>query len=211
MDIEIIMKRKFESYFVKAFYDAKIEELLRVYGNKKFSARKNVKAGGKEFDVVVEKRGKTIAFEITTAPLAREDLNRIENLHETAKSLGYEFRVVTIATPKKAAIDIDWLRDGLFKYLRSEGQHLVEPLSVHADYEEIRKLTIRSIQIKNSEADVFVNGDVSVNILYASDPDAEKENAYEILPFNGELSLNLCDRKIRHARLKIDTGYWYEG
>ncbi|RLC22017.1 MAG: hypothetical protein DRI57_00955 [Deltaproteobacteria bacterium] len=21
--------------------------------------------------------------------------------------------------------------------------------------------------------------------------------------------LNLCDRKIRHARLKIDTGYWY--
>ncbi len=34
-----------------------------------------------------------------------------------------------------------------------------------------------------------------------------RAEVYEIV--NGELSLNLCDRKIRHARLKIDTGYWY--
>jgi len=89
-----------------------------------------------------------------------------------------------------------------------EGQRLAEPLSAHADYEEIGKLTIRSIRITDSEADVFVNGDVSVSLRYASDPNAEKD--YEILPFNGELSLNLRENKIRDATLKIDTGYWYE-
>lgn len=203
-----MMKEVFESYFAKALYDAKVEEILRVYRNKKFSAKKNVGDGKTTFDVVVKKGKKTIAFEITTAPLTRKDVGRIEEKHETAKTLGYEFRLITIAAPKKAAIGIDWLRDELLRHLRTEGQSLAEPLSAHADYEEIGELAIRSIQIKDSEADVLVNGDVSVSLRYASD--AEEKNDHEILPFNGELSLDLRENRIRDAKLKIDTSYWYE-
>ncbi len=210
VNVGAVMKEQFESYFAKALHDAKIEELLRGYRNKRFSAKKNVKADDMEFDVVVEKNGKAIAFEITAGPLDQRELSRIEKLHETAKSLYYEFRVVTIPTPKKATIEIKWLKDELLRYLRSEEQALDEPPSTHADYEEIRKLTVRSIRITDSEADVSVSGDVSVNLGHTSGPNAEKENDHEILPFNGELSLNLCENTIRHARLKIDISYWYE-
>ncbi|MCP4111273.1 MAG: hypothetical protein GY749_38060 [Desulfobacteraceae bacterium] len=93
LDDKHIMKSRFESYFTKALYDTKNEEILRMYRNKKFSARKNVKTNGVEFDAVVQKN-------------------------------------------------------------------------------EILE--------------------------------------HEILPFNGELFLNLRDNKIEHAELKIDTIYWYE-
>jgi len=51
-------KRLRESYLKKALHDAKIEEILRIYRNKRFSAKKNVKADGAEFDVVVQKKRK---------------------------------------------------------------------------------------------------------------------------------------------------------
>lgn len=203
------MKRQFESYFAKALYNAKIEEILRMYRNKKFSARKNVKTHGVEFDAVVQKNEKAIAFEISTAPLSQEQVNRINNLHETAKSLGYEFRVITIANPEKATIEIEWLKDVLFEYLQYEEHGLTDSLSTHASYDEIGELVIKSIQITDSKAQILISGDVSVTLQYGS----ESDNGileHEILPFNGELLLNLRDNKIEHAELKIDTIYWYE-
>ncbi|MDM8552781.1 hypothetical protein QUF72_22060 [Desulfobacterales bacterium HSG2] len=207
------MKRQFESYFTKALHDAKIEEILRIYRNKRFSAKKNVKTDGAEFDVVVQKNEKVIAFEITTAPLTQEDISRIENLHEIAKSLCYEFRLITIANPKNPTIKIDWLKHALFEYLQSEGQELIDSLSASGSYEEIGDLVIRSIQVGDSEGHISVSGEVSVSLQYGPESDIEKDKGiseHEILPFNGELSLNLCNNKIEHARLKIDTSYWYE-
>ncbi len=207
------MKSRFESYFTRALYDAKIEEILRMYRNKKFSARKNVKTNGVEFDAVVQKNEKVIAFEISTAPLSQEEVNRIKDLHETAKSLGYEFRVITIANPKKATIEIEWLKDVLFEYLQYEGQDIIDSLSANASYDEIGELVIQSIQITDSKAHILVSGDVSVTLQYGSESDNKNDNGileHEILPFNGELFLNLRDNKIEHAKLKIDTIYWYE-
>ncbi len=129
------------------------------------------------------------------------------------KSLGYEFRVITIANPKKATIEIEWLKDVLFEYLQYEGQDIIDSLSANASYDEIGELVIQSIQITDSKAHILVSGDVSVTLQYGSESDIKKENGileHEILPFNGELVLNLRDNKIEHAELKIDTIYWYE-
>jgi hypothetical protein len=61
---------------------------------------------------------------------------------------------------------------------------------------------------------VSLDGNLSVN--FQSHYNEEKENddhtyISEILPFQGKLSLNLSEHKIKDAVLKVDNHYWYNG
>jgi hypothetical protein len=91
------MNAKFETFFVKALYEAKINELVNTYREKYFSAKKHVQMGDVEFDVVVEQAKKNIAFEIRVLPLSRTEMSEIDKCHKKAKALGYDFRLITQA------------------------------------------------------------------------------------------------------------------
>jgi hypothetical protein len=56
--------KQFESYFLKALYNAKIEQIIQTYKNKVFSCFTHVKKDDVQFDVIVENHEKAIAFEI---------------------------------------------------------------------------------------------------------------------------------------------------
>lgn len=205
---ERVMREEFVSYFLKALHDTKAHEILTTYRDKNFSARRNVRAHDLEFDIVVQKGGKAIAFEIATAPHSPRESDRIRRLSGIARSLGYDFRVVTIVTPRRSTIEIDWLEEGLIRHLRSERRDMIRSLAPDANYEEMGEFLIRSVRITDSEATVEVSGDVLVS---SRDPDIREEMmTYEKIPFGGSLLLNLCENKIKEASVKIDADYWYE-
>jgi hypothetical protein len=197
------MNAKFETFFVKALHEAKIEELINTYREKYFSAKKHVQMGDVEFDVVVEQDIKTIAFEIRVLPLSRTEISEIDKYHETAKALGYEFRLITIAKPKKSTIEIAWLEKALLKYFASHPINYNGSIATPVDYQDI-ETAIQSISITGSEACVCLDGNLSVMANSGHSPS-------EMLPFQGNLSLNLSEHKIKDAYLKVDDHYWYNG
>jgi hypothetical protein len=180
---ENIMNAKFETFFVKALYEAKIEELINTYRKKHFSAKKHVQMGDVEFDVVVKQGEKNIAFEIRVLPISQPELSEIDKYHKKAKALGYDFRLITVAKPKKSTIEIAWLEKALLKYF---ADHPIDTGSIAVDYQDI-ETAIQSISITGSQARVYLDGNLSVR------EHSGHNLISEILPFQGKLSLNLSE------------------
>ena len=205
------MNNQFETFFVKALSEAKIDELVNTYQQKDFVAKKHVKIDDVEFDVIVKQRKKTIAFEIRLLPLSRTEMSDIDKLHQKAKALGYDFRLITIAKPKKSTIEIAWLDKALLEYFANHPIAMPQSIVTPLDYQQI-ETDLKSIQITDSEACVSLNGNISVHLQYCSDKQREEnEQTFisETLPFQGKLSLNLSEHQINEAFLTVDNRYWY--
>jgi hypothetical protein len=207
------MNTQFETFFVKALSEAKIDELVNTYREQGFMANKQVKIDDIEFDVIVEQPQKTIAFEIRVLPLSSTEMSDIDKHHQKAKALGYDFRLITIAKPKKSTIEIAWLDNALLKYVINHPIAIAMPQSIAAplDYQQI-ETELKSIQITDSEARVSLNGNLSVHFQSHSDKDKqdnEQTVISEKLPFQGKLSLNLSEHQINDASLTVDNRYWY--
>jgi hypothetical protein len=106
--------------------------------------------------------------------------------------------------PKKSTIEIAWLEKALLKYFASHPIDYNASIATQVDYQDI-ETAIQSIAISGSEARVCLDGNLSVK-------DHSGHNLIsETLPFQGNLSLNLSEHKIKDADLKVDDHYWYNG
>ena len=52
------MNKQFETYFLKALYNAKVEQITQTYQEKGFSCQTNVKMDEVQFDVIAENSDK---------------------------------------------------------------------------------------------------------------------------------------------------------
>lgn len=203
------MNAKFETFFLKALYDAKIEEIVNSYREKHFYAKKKVIIDDVEFDVIVKQGDKIIAFEIRVLPLSLIEMSEIDKYHEKAKALGYDFRLITIAKPKKSTIEIAWLEKALLEYFAIHPINPISSIAVPVNYNDI-ETAIQSIQITDSEARVCLDGNLSVSIHYDEKMENDEHTLIsEMLPFQGKLSLSLSEHKIKDAFLTVDNHYWY--
>ena len=117
--------------------------------------------------------------------------------------MGYDFRLITVAKPKKSTIEIAWLEKALLKYFASHPIDYNGSMATQVDYQDI-ETAIQSISITGSEARVCLDGNLSVK-------DNEGHSSSEMLPFQGNLSLNLSEHQIKNVDLKVDNHYWYNG
>ena len=201
------MNAKFETFFVKALYDAKIEEIVSTYRDKHFIVNTHVKIDEMEFDAIVKQGEKTIAFEIRLLPLSSTDIAEIDKYHEKAKALGYDFRLITIAKPKRSTIAINWLDKALLEYFAADPKKTGIPVTTPIDYQEI-ETAIQSIEITDSEALVYLDGNLSVDFQSPSAIQIENNKPTlisDMLSFRGKLTLNLSEHKIKQADLKMDN------
>ncbi|RKZ81908.1 MAG: hypothetical protein DRR19_21535 [Candidatus Parabeggiatoa sp. nov. 1] len=197
------MNKQFESYFLNALYNAKIEQIIKTYKDKGFSCTTFVKIDDVQFDVIVKNPEKTIAFEIQVAPKP-EDLKHVETRHQKAKSLGYNFRVVTINKPINPAIAIGWLNQALSNYLLNNPPKILQSTTYHTHLNQV-KTEAQSIEISELSAKVYVEGGIYVDFQYGAD---EERLIEETFPFEGEILLNLVKKEIKQAQLNIDDSHW---
>ena len=162
--------------------------------------------------MVVTQGNKTIVFEIRVLPLSPTEMSEIDRCHHQAKALGYDFRLITIAKPKKSTIEITWLEPVLLEYLAAHPQDIFATDAKPIDYQGL-ETAIQSIEITDSEALVDLDGNLSVNLKPTSFDAFKNDNPVlsEMLPFQGKLSLNLSEQKIKEAFLTVDNHYWYNG
>jgi len=196
------MNKQFENYFLKALYNAKVEQIIQTYQEKGFSCQTHVKINDVQFDVIVENSEKAIALEIQVAPTkAMQD--EVEKRHEKAKALGYNFRVITINKPTNPVVAISWLNQALFNYLEHNPPKMFRAKINQVHYEQV-KTDIQSIEINDLETLVRVEGGIYVDFQCEED-----RLISEIFPFEGDISLNLFDKSIKQAKLNIDDSLRY--
>jgi hypothetical protein len=204
--IVIIMNKKFENYFIKALHNAKIEEIRETYRKKDgFSVRKNYKIDDVICDVLVQNKEKSIIFDITLLPISLAEKERIKKLQAKAKTLGYDFRLVAINKPINPTIAIDWLNQALFNYLINNPPEVIQSKAYHIHYKQV-KTEIKSIEINGLDALVHFEGGILMDFQCHS---GEEQSISETFPFEGEISLNLAEKKIKQAKLNIDDSHWY--
>jgi hypothetical protein len=201
-----VMNKKFENYFIKALHNAKIEEIRDNYRKKDgFSVRKNSKIGDITCDVFVQNQEKSVIFDITLLPLSVDEKERIKKLQAKAKALGYGFRVVAINKPVNPTIAIGWLNQALLNYLVKNPPPVIQSKAYQTHYEQV-KSEIQSLEINDLEALVHVEGGIYVDFKCET---AEDRLISETFPFEAEISLNLVEKQIKHAKLNIDDSHWY--
>ncbi len=192
------MNKQFENYFLQALYDAKVKQITQTYQEKGFSCQTQVKIDDVQFDVIAENDDKTIAFKIQVAPTQAMP-KQLEKLHEKAKALGYNFRVITINKPTNPVIAINWLNQALFNYIENNPPEVLRSLNpVH--YEQV-KAEVQSIEINDLDTLVHVEGGIEVDFQ-----SEENRLISETLPFEGEVSLNICEKSVKQAKLYIENG-----
>ncbi|RKZ90812.1 MAG: hypothetical protein DRR19_09005 [Candidatus Parabeggiatoa sp. nov. 1] len=203
---------EFESYFTKALYDAKVEELSDKYKTQNFSVQKNVRVNGVKFDLIAERDNSVIAFEVHTVPVSITTNKRTTKRHEIAKSLGYKFRIVMVAQPKRIDVKIAWLKDVLLEHFISKQQHLIDKFAADADYEEIDEIVFHSIHLSVHTAQVNISGNIVVSFQYGSKEAVEQGDGLlmdDTVIFDADLLLNLNDHRIESAKITLDDRYWY--
>ena len=196
------MNKQFENYFLKALYNAKVEQITQSYQEKGFSCQTHVNMDDVQFDVIAENPEKAIAFDIQVAP-TQVMPKEVEKRHEKAKALGYNFRVITINKPTNPVIAINWLNQALFNYLENNPPEFIQSQVYPVHYEQV-KTEIQSIQINELETLVHVEGGIYVDFQ------CEEDRFFsETLPFEGDISLNLFEKSIKQAKLNIDDSLRY--
>jgi hypothetical protein len=197
------MNKQFENYFLKALYNAKVEQITQTYQEKGFSCQTLVKRDDVQFDVIAENHEKAIAFEIQVAP-AQAMLKDVEKRHEKAKALGYNFRVITINKPTNPVIAINWLNQALSNYLENNPPEIIQSQTHPVHYEQV-KTEIQSIEINELDTLVHVEGGIYIDFQCEED-----RLISETLPFEGDISLNLFEKSIKQAKLNIDDSLTYQ-
>jgi hypothetical protein len=196
------MNKQFENYFLKALYNAKVEQITQTYREKGFSCQTNVNIDDVQFDVIAENHEKAIAFEIQVAPV-QAILKDVEKRHEKAKALGYNFRMIKINKPTNPVIAINWLNQALFNYLENNPPSIIRSQAYPAHCEQV-KTEIQSIEINELDTLVHVEGGIYVDFQCSED-----RLISETFPFEGDISLNLLEKSIKHAKLNIDDSLRY--
>ena len=207
------MNKHFESYFLRALHDAKIQELTDSYRKRGFVIIEPDLTADQDFDLRVRdnETDATIAFEVKITPLTPDTVAQIEQLRQRARKLGYTFRLVVIAKPKKYAMSIDWFDNALGEYIMEHTLPSIEILVSHVLYEDIES-DILSIAINGSKATVLAGGTVNVTLQYGSDSDLHNDDGL-LLPrsfaYDGEFEVDIANQSIMNAQLTVDTNEWF--
>jgi hypothetical protein len=197
------MNKQFENYFLKALYNAKVEQIVQSYQEKGFSCQTHVKIDDVQFDLIAKNNEKTIAFDIQIAAATQAMLKDVKKRHKKAKDLGYNYRVITINKPTNPAININWLNQALFNYLENNPPKIIRSQTDLIHYEQV-KTEIQSIEINELDTLVHVEGGIYIDFQCKED-----RLISETLPFEGDISLNLLEKSIKHANLNIDDSLRY--
>ncbi len=223
------MKTYFENFLHKAVYQAQIEDLKEKHKEKGFEGKIGAEAVDKQFDLLLHHKetDKVVAFEVEIEPISKNRLEEIDRLKETARKLGYGFRMIVIFIGGTPKIEINWLQLAFLKYLRvnlpDDIEHKVftclwdvapdnfakETAHVHI---ENTAVFLESITIADETAEVLTEGSIAAKLENGSDGHGTHDNNMrlsESFPFTAEMTLNLLEKHITNVNLKVDTSTFY--
>ena len=109
---------------------AKIEELSEELSAKGYKVTQLARENGALFDLVAEKPGETIAYEVKAPSSLRSSLERIIEQRELAKQAGYSsIQLVVVNPPRATSVRIEGIEKALLDYVEENPPSELEALA----------------------------------------------------------------------------------
>ncbi|MBF0553904.1 MAG: hypothetical protein HQK96_05020 [Nitrospirae bacterium] len=210
----MVIKHK---YTTKYLHDIVIAQLYDEYKAKGYSVTKETMIGGYQADLVAQKNGETLVFEVTTGSLTQKGKERLRSLSTYVNSQeGHKFKFIYSAPPRERTIDIANIEEILTSEMENNIPDELDKLSTHTRIEEIYDIDIAEIDIgKDGTISLKGTGTVSVELQNGSDSDNIKDMGhitFYSFPFTFSSKLEHKNRKLdtKNLKIKIDTSKYYE-
>ncbi|WP_420265023.1 hypothetical protein [Candidatus Magnetominusculus dajiuhuensis] len=210
----MVIKHK---YTKKYLHDIAIAQLYDEYEAKGYSVTKEHMIGGYRADLVAQKNGETLVFEVTTGSLTQKGKERLRSLSAYVNSqAGHKFKFIYSPPPRERTIDIENIEEILTTEMIYNMPDELNALSPHPAIEEIYDVDVNEIDIgKDGTISLKGTGTVSVELRYGSDSDNKKDMGhitFYSFPFTFSSKLEHKNRKLdtKNLKIKIDTSKYYE-
>lgn len=206
--------RNRDNFLARYYEKATIDQLTAEYKKKGYSVRREMKFGNYRIDLVAEKDGQKLLFEVTRG---RQDLTsrkRIEGIEESIRNLP-NTRLVIIPTryEDEKVIVFNGLETIILNYFMEELPDELDELSTHTRIEGVDSVVVDEIKIYGQDIIIKCSGQVTVSLQYGSDSEQEGHNAHTMsFPFEIDGTVSWRDDGYEVSEvdcLRIDTGDFY--
>ncbi|MBI2300020.1 MAG: hypothetical protein HYU66_13945 [Armatimonadetes bacterium] len=183
------------AYLEQAHLEELVERLVR--------QGYDIAADPAPFDLVAERRGERIAYEVKARPVSPTALTRVDALRREAHAQGFsDFRLVLVAPPRPVDVEIEGLEQKLHRYLH-EQLHvpgLDDQFASPPVVSEIFDISVDAVAVRPGFTDVVGEGQAA---LCADDAGRERDvadgraagedqaaPAFWVVPLSFDLSLD---------------------
>lgn len=204
------------NYIMRYFERETLEQIADDYREKGYTIKTDISVGPFRVDLAATKGEETVYIELKTHSENSEAKRRIKTMAEYFKNIpNAKFIVIVSRLPELKKIEFEDVDSILSEYFTLEFPSDLDALSTHTRIDEVSRVNINEITIKNGEFHITCNGMVWVTLQYGSDTDQGPgdEPLNISFPFKFKGTLNYDGGKYRVDccdELNIDTDAYYD-
>lgn len=191
---------------------AKVEELAADLQQQGYRVVRDARLGDQQFDLLAERDGQRVAFEIKARSRLAEATGDVVRLREAARAAGLsDFRLVVVTPPRVVSVEIENLEAKLGAYmLWNETPPELAALSSVTRVEDVTNVEIESVSIHPSHIQVRGSATIDVELNFGGGSDQNGVTVSESLPLTFDLDLSPELEIVQMNQLHIDTGEYAE-
>jgi Predicted pPIWI-associating nuclease len=177
-------------------------ERLRAEG---YKVQRDVQFEGLRADLVARKGRETVVYEFKSPSTGGEEWSRaVSLLRDRAVEHGARFHIVFVRPPRESQIQIEGIERVLEEALREHFPAELDELSDNTRLEDISRVEINAIEVRQNET--VVEGEATVSVSLNND---EETWATEYFPFTFDIVLDRDGKLKEVSALEVDTTSWF--
>jgi len=188
--------------------EAALEDLVADLEQRGYHVVREAPLGDRRVDLLAERDGERLAFEVKARSRLKESALEIERLREAARHAGLTgFRVVVAMPPRAVDVTIENLDSELLGYFyEHETPKALDALSSETRVEDVTDIEIDAVEIRHTGIRVLGRAYVDIELNYG-DGGIENDGvtASDSVPFSFDLELGSDLKIIDMHRLSFDT------
>ena len=207
--------RRRDNFLAHYYERATIDQLVDEYKGKGYFVQREVKLGNFRIDLIAEKDGQKLLFEVTRGRQDAMYRKRIEGIEQMIRNLPNTRLVIVPARyEEEKEIEFNGLETVLQDYFMEVIPDELDELSTHTRIESVDSVAVDTIKIYGQDIIVKCSGQVSVSLQYGSDSEQDSRPAPAMsFPFELEGTVSWKDNRYEVSEvdnLRVDTGEFYK-
>lgn len=179
---------KRDNYLAQYYEKATIDQLVDEYKQLGYSVQREVRLDKYRIDMVAERDGYSLFFEVKRSKMDVEARRRLEKLEELIRvKPNSRLILVPVRYSEEKQISFDNIEEIIYNHFIEEIPDDLDELSSHTSIDSVDYVTINTIKIYGLDIVVKCSGQVSVELQYGNDSEQEsQDNTRMSFPFEFE-------------------------
>jgi hypothetical protein len=163
------------------------------------------KVGGQEFDLLAERDGQLLVFEVKARSRLGESVDEVARLRAAAIEAGVDgFRLVVVSPPRQTDVAIEGLEGVLKDHFLTEVPPEIDALSYQTDVNRVRLSVIDSIDVRHEGIHVQGKAVLYVQLNFRGKTDRIDLSVEEGLGFEFDVELGQDLKLSQVHSIKVD-------